>query len=55
VNQPITLVPEDVKWRSDRSKRPWLAGTVKDHMCALLDIPRIGQLLIEADKNFVSA
>lgn len=55
VNQPITLQPEDVKWRGDRSKRPWLAGTVKEHMCALLDIPRIGQILIEADKNFVSA
>mgnify|MGYP001627468097 CR=1 FL=1 len=55
VNQPITLQPEDVKWRSDRGKRPWLAGTVKDHMCALLDIPRIGQILIEADKNFVPA
>lgn len=53
VNQPITLLPEDVKWRGDRSKRPWLAGTVKDHMCALLDIPRIGQMLVEADKNFV--
>ena len=53
VNQPIKLHPEDVKWRSDRSKRPWLAGTVKDHMCALLDIPRIGQILIDADKNFV--
>ena len=52
VNQPISLNPEDVKWRTDRSKRPWLAGTVKDHMCALLDIPRIGQLLIDADKNF---
>lgn len=51
VNQPISLHPDDVKWRSDRSKRPWLAGTVKAHMCALLDIPRIGQLLIEADKN----
>lgn len=53
VNQPITLMPEDVKWRGDRSKRPWLAGTVKDHMCALLDIPRIGQMLVDADKNFV--
>lgn len=53
VNQPIRLTPEDVKWRSDRSKRPWLAGTVKDHMCALLDIPRIGQMLVDADKNFV--
>lgn len=55
VNQPITLLPDDVKWRSDRSKRPWLAGTVKDHMCALLDIPRIGQMLVDADKNFVPA
>jgi purine-binding chemotaxis protein CheW len=52
VNQPISLMPEDVKWRGDRSKRPWLAGTVKDHMCALLDIPRIGQMLVDADKNF---
>jgi len=51
VNQPISLKPEDVKWRSDRSKRPWLAGTVKEHMCALLDIPMIGQMLVDADKN----
>jgi purine-binding chemotaxis protein CheW len=53
VNQPISLYPDDVKWRSDRSKRPWLAGTVKAHMCALLDIPRIGQMLVDADKNAV--
>jgi purine-binding chemotaxis protein CheW len=52
INQPISLVPEDVKWRTDRSKRPWLAGTVKEHMCALLDIPQIAQLLIAADKNY---
>ena len=51
VNQPISLEPGAVKWRSDRSKRPWLAGTVKDHMCALLDIPMIGQMLMDADKN----
>jgi purine-binding chemotaxis protein CheW len=51
VNQPISLQPEEVKWRTDRSKRPWLAGTVKEHMCALLDIPMIGQMLMDADKN----
>lgn len=51
VNQPISLDPDDVKWRSERSRRPWLAGTVKEHMCALLDIPRIGQLLMEADRK----
>ena len=51
VNQPISLMPDEVKWRGNRSKRPWLAGTVKEHMCALLDIPMIGQMLIDADKN----
>lgn len=52
VNQPISLDPDDVKWRSERSRRPWLAGTVKEHMCALLDIPRVGQLLMEADTRW---
>jgi purine-binding chemotaxis protein CheW len=52
VNQPIKLSPNAVKWRTNRSKRPWLAGTIKEHMCALLDIPMIGQMLINADKNF---
>lgn len=33
----ITLEPEDVKWRTQRGKRPWLAGTVVDQMCALVD------------------
>jgi len=51
VNQPISLDPDDVKWRTERSRRPWLAGTVKEHMCALLDIPRIGQLLMDAERK----
>ncbi|MCP8898348.1 chemotaxis protein CheW [Gilvimarinus xylanilyticus] len=51
VEQPIRLNPEDVKWRSERGQRPWLAGTVKAHMCALLDIPQMGHLLTKADKN----
>ncbi|UTF60769.1 chemotaxis protein CheW [Gilvimarinus sp. DA14] len=51
VEQPIRLNPEDVKWRSERSQRPWLAGTVKAHMCALLDIPKMGELLTKADRN----
>jgi len=55
VNQPISLMPDQVKWRSDRSKRPWLAGTVKEHMCALLDIPMIGQMLMDADKNLMKS
>jgi purine-binding chemotaxis protein CheW len=51
VNQPISLEPEDVNWRSERSKRAWLAGTVKEHMCALIDIPMMGQMLQDADRS----
>ncbi len=51
VNQPISLAPEEVKWRTERTKRPWLAGTVKEHMCALIDIPMMGRMLMEADAN----
>lgn len=51
INQPISLDPDDVKWRSERGKRPWLAGTVKSAMCALIDIPQMGEMLMQADKN----
>ncbi|MFT7560752.1 MAG: purine-binding chemotaxis protein CheW, partial [Flavobacteriales bacterium] len=51
VNQPISLEPEDIRWRGQRGKRPWLAGTVKSEMCALLDIPQMGKLLSATDKN----
>ncbi len=51
VHQPIRLGPDDVKWRTERSKRPWLAGTVKSHMCALIDIPQMAHELELSDKN----
>lgn len=37
VNEVITLQPDQVRWRTTRTKRAWLAGTVVDHMCALID------------------
>lgn len=51
VQQPTRLLPDEVTWRTDRSKRPWLAGTVKSAMCALLDIPQMGKLLQEQDRK----
>lgn len=41
----VTLMPEDVKWANSSSKRPWLAGLVKDRMCALLEVESLIQLL----------
>ncbi len=38
ISQVLTLEAEDVRWRSLQSKRPWLAGTVIEKMCALLEM-----------------
>lgn len=51
VKQPIQLQPEAVNWRGKRSQRPWLAGTIRERMCALVDIPKLGELLLAEDKN----
>ncbi|MCR6653642.1 MAG: chemotaxis protein CheW [Cellvibrionaceae bacterium] len=51
VEQPARLSPEDVTWRSERGKRPWLAGTVKTAMCALLDLPQMGRILQSHDRK----
>lgn len=45
VDEVITLDYESVKWRSSRTKRRWLAGTVLDHMCAIIDPPAFGEML----------
>ena len=42
----VTLKSEDVKWRQSHGKRPWLAGVIKEKMCALIDVDNL-QLLLE--------
>lgn len=45
VREVVTLAKEKVRWRGARTTRPWLAGTVIDHMCALLDIEALTALI----------
>lgn len=45
------LDPEAVKWRGERSKRPWLAGTVIDKMCALLDVAQMRLMFDGLDRK----
>ncbi|TWI53896.1 purine-binding chemotaxis protein CheW [Pseudomonas duriflava] len=45
VSRSIRLDPAEVKWRTQRTQRPWLAGTVIDHMCALLDVSALAALI----------
>lgn len=37
VGEVVTLDKDGVRWRTRSGKRRWLAGTVIEHMCALLD------------------
>ncbi len=51
VSRSIRLDPREVKWRSQRTQRPWLAGTVIEHMCALLDVSALAELITASDRR----
>lgn len=41
----VVLSQDEVKWLDSSNKRPWLAGLVKEKMCALLDVNALIKLL----------
>lgn len=45
VYKTIRINPDQVKWRSQKGKRQWLAGTVIEHMCALIHVDSLIDLL----------
>lgn len=47
VGSVVELQDSDVKWRTAAGRRPWLAGTVLKHMCALVDIEALRGLLAD--------
>lgn len=45
VNRSLRLDPAQIKWRSQGGQRPWLAGTVIEHMCALVDVAQLAEMI----------
>jgi len=41
VESVVTLSPDKVRWRQHSGKRPWLAGTVLEKMCSILNIAEL--------------
>jgi purine-binding chemotaxis protein CheW len=41
----FVLEQDDVKWREAEGKRPWMAGLIKKHMCVLIDVDAMIDLL----------
>ncbi|MGK0475851.1 MAG: purine-binding chemotaxis protein CheW [Oleispira sp.] len=38
IDDTVRLGASEIKWRGERGKRAWLAGTVIERMCALVDV-----------------
>jgi purine-binding chemotaxis protein CheW len=45
IGEVITLQADDVRWRSEAGRRPWLAGTISERLCALLDTDELARIL----------
>lgn len=54
VSRSLRLDPSEIKWRSHRGQRPWLAGTVIEHMCALLDVAALAELIASGGAKHMS-
>lgn len=54
VAEVVKLNPNEVKWRHNRTRQPWLAGTVIDKMCALIDVEGFLDLLHQTSKSTLS-
>lgn len=50
IGEVITLNPDDVRWRTSKTTRGWLAGTVIEHMCALLNSEGFSQMLEKGER-----
>ncbi|VAX13768.1 CheW domain protein [hydrothermal vent metagenome] len=50
VEEVITLEHDQVRWRSERTQRKWLLGTVVEHMCALIDPHAFAEKLISGEE-----
>jgi purine-binding chemotaxis protein CheW len=55
VSRSLRLDPSEIKWRSQRGQRPWLAGTVIEHMCALLDVAELAELIASGGARHLHA
>lgn len=51
IRDAVVLDPETVRWRGARGRRPWLAGTVVEQMCALLDVAQLTWMFHNADRR----
>lgn len=45
IGEVIWLKQDEIKWRCNKTKRPWLMGTAINHMCAVMDTAAFADML----------
>lgn len=50
IDDTVRLDASEIKWRGERGKRTWLAGTVIEKMCALIDVNGLLQYVDQSCK-----
>ncbi len=51
IGDVLALDKDKIRWRGEQSSRPWLAGMVKEEMCALLDVEKFADMLKKGVKR----
>jgi len=51
IGEVISLKNTDVRWRTAEGRRAWLAGTVSERLCALLDTDALAIILAGDEKS----
>ena len=49
IGDVIWLTKDEVKWRKNKSQRPWLSGTSLEHLCAIMDTEVFAKMLTEEE------
>ncbi len=52
VEKAKTFHEDEVQWSERRKKRPWMAGMLKEEMCALIDVDVLIAMLDGADEKY---
>jgi len=48
LNEVVNVAPQSVQWRARKANRPWLAGTLREKLCAVLDVGALARMLERA-------
>jgi chemotaxis signal transduction protein len=50
-NESVLLKPDDIRWNQLTGARPWLAGTLPQRLCVMLDVDNLMNVLVQHEQQ----